>query len=245
MRRIPRVSTRGCYDLATGRTMRRGYRLYPKKAFEKLYGAGEIVVVVHGLRNDEAGALAKFRMVQGRLRKLGYVHPVAGYTYDSNTRGAHAKKTELRALRTGQIIARKNGRVLARFMADFKARSPGTRMRLVGHSLGTQVIQEAIAHTAGRGAIESAHLFGASIDARFPCPKKHGGAIQRAIHHRITNYYAPSDDVLLYASAGGAVKRPLGLDGAAAGAVPKYRQVRASPKNHRFASYMAVLRSFP
>jgi esterase/lipase superfamily enzyme len=45
-----------------------------------------------------------------------------------------------RSLAAGQVIAKKNGRNLGKFIEDFKSDSPDTKIRLIGHSLGTQVI---------------------------------------------------------------------------------------------------------
>lgn len=242
---MPRVSTRGRYDLSTGRpTGRRGYFLRPARAFEAMRGAREVAVMVHGLRNDPRAAAEKFEIARRRLRRLGYRHPVVGFSYDSNARGAHTAAGAARALRVGRAIARANGAHLARFVADFGASSPGTRVRLLGHSLGSEVILAAAAalarSRAGAGAVESVHLFGASAPAGALRPGACGRALARAVRGRVVNYYAPSDGVL--AAAGGA---PLGLLGAAGAAHPRYAQRRVRPASHRFRSYAAALRSFP
>jgi len=41
------------------------------------------------------------------------------------------------------------------------------------------------------------------------------------------------------------VSGPLGLYGATGKTISKYHQKKVSPENHRFASYAAVLKSFP
>ena len=57
---IPRISTRGYYDLKYGKTIKKNsYFLYPKKDFKKFIGSKELVIMIHGLRNDNAGAIAK------------------------------------------------------------------------------------------------------------------------------------------------------------------------------------------
>lgn len=250
MSMIPRISTRGYYDLFSGRTKKSsGYYLYPRRSFEKLYGQKEISIMIHGLRNDRAGAVNKFEIARRRLRQIGYKHPVIGYTYDANTKGAHLKKTELHALHTGQKIARKNGHNLAQFIADFHEKSPKTRIRLLGHSLGSQVILGAVEDlaksTKNRGLIESLHFFGASITADIPASKKYGPKLQAIVNKKIINYYAPTDEVLNYAHKGDAIKDPLGLNGAIGRTISKYSQRRVRPSNHRFKSYAQVLRSFP
>ena len=63
-----RISTRGFYDLHSGRTMiNEPYHLYPKRDFENLLGSKEITIMIHGLRNNPSGALAKFVIAKRRL----------------------------------------------------------------------------------------------------------------------------------------------------------------------------------
>ena len=100
--------------------------------------------MIHGLRNNTSGALTKFVIAKRRLAHLGYKSPVIGYSYDSNTTGVQYVTSALHALYTGVTIANKNGKNLARFVTDFKRKSPGTKIRLMGHSLGAHVIQSTI-----------------------------------------------------------------------------------------------------
>ena len=250
MRRIPRVSTRGCYDLSTGQKIKDGeYRLYPRRYFEGIAGCAEIAVMVHGMRNDNSGAIQKVAIAKERLRRLGYVHPVVGFSYDSNTAGAHLASREKSALEVAQRIADMNGPHLGRFVEDFKRASPGTGVRLMGHSLGSQVILGALEYlagvAAGSPAVQSVHLFGASIPADVPSSERYGRILSDTVADRIVNYYSPTDEVLGHADDSGYVHGPLGLCGASGKPVPKYRQVLVRPENHRFASYAAVLEEFP
>ena len=156
MKPVPRISTRGYYDLRTGKTLKKNnYYLYPKKDFQKLIDSKELTIMIHGLRNDNAGAIAKAVLARNRLRKLGYSHPVIGFSYDSNTTGAHLIKHAKHALAVGQSIAKKNGRNLGKFIEDFKESSPKTKIRLMGHSLGSQVILSTIEYLAKKK--ESTH----------------------------------------------------------------------------------------
>jgi len=250
MKPIPRISTRGYYDLTTGKTLKtNSYYLYPKNDFKNLSGSKDITIMIHGLRNDNAGAVAKVLLAKNKLRKLGYLYPVIGFSYDSNTTGAHLIKHAKRALAAGQIIAKKNGRNLGKFIEDFKSTSPDTKIRLMGHSLGSQVILSTLEYLAKKkqnfGIVDSAYLFGASITEDIPSSKKYGKIIHNIIDKKIVNYYAPNDEVLSWANNEKYVKGPLGLNGAIGKPVPKYHQKLLKPKNHRFASYAAVLPSFP
>ena len=247
---VPRISTRGYYDLRTGKTIKKNsYFLYPKKDFEKLIGTKELVIMIHGLRNDNTGAIAKAVIAKNRLRNVGYSFPVIGYSYDSNTTGAHLIKYAKRALATGQIIAKKNGRNLSLFIQDFKEKSPNTKIRLMGHSLGSQVILSTIEHLSkkskNKGIVESVYLFGASITEDIPSSKKYGKLLNTVVSKKIVNYYSPHDEVLYWANKQKFVKGPLGLNGATGKTISKYHQKSVKPKNHRFASYAAVLPVFP
>jgi hypothetical protein len=205
--------------------------------------------MIHGLRNDNAGAVAKAVIAKNKLRRLGYRYPVIGYSYDSNTTGAHLIAYAKHALSVGQMIAKKNGRNLASFIEDFKSISPKTKIRLLGHSLGTQVILSTVERLSKKaqntGIIESAYFFGASITSDVPSSKKYGSMFHNIIRSKIVNYYSPTDEVLFWADKAQFVMGPLGLNGATGKTISKYHQKLVSPENHRFASYAAVLKSFP
>ena len=246
---FPRISTRGFYNLDSGITIKnKPYHLYPKRSFDALIGTKEITIMIHGLRNNAPGALTKFVTAKKRLTYLGYKNPVVGYSYDSNTAGAQYISYALHALHTGLIIARKNGRNLAKFVTDFKQKSPETKIRLMGHSLGAHVILSMIDNLArnakNKGIIEAVYFFGGSIpnDALNP---RNGSRAQRIIAKKIKNYYSPDDEVLRLANNWNWVNAPIGYRGARGKTISKYSQTMVKPKNHRFASYAAVLRSFP
>jgi len=247
---IPRISTRGYYDLSTGATLKKNfYYFYPKKDFEKLVGSKELVIMIHGLRNDNAGAVSKALIAKNKLRRLGYLHPVIGYSYDSNTTGAHLIAYAKQALDVGVRIAKKNGRNLGRFIEDFKSISPKTKIRLMGHSLGSQVILSTIEGLSKKnqntGIIESIYFFGASVPSNILSSKKYHSPLDKTIHDKIINYYNPTDEVLFWAQKANYVDSPLGLNGIGGKTISKYHQRKVAPENHRFVSYAAVLKSFP
>jgi hypothetical protein len=246
---FPRISTRGFYNLDSGITIKnQSYHLYPKRSFDALIGAKEITIMIHGLRNNAPGALTKFVIAKNRLAHLGYKNPVVGYSYDSNTTGAQYISYALHALRIGLIIAGKNGRNLAKFVTDFKQKSPETKIRLMGHSLGAHVILSMIKYLArnakNKGIIEAVYFFGGSIPSDALNPKN-GFHAQRIVATKIKNYYSPEDEVLRLADNWNWVNTPIGYKGAWGKTISKYSQIMVKPKNHRFASYASVLRSFP
>jgi triacylglycerol esterase/lipase EstA (alpha/beta hydrolase family) len=250
MKPVARISTRGYYNLLTGKTIKNNsYYLYPKQDFKKLIDSKELTIMIHGLRNDNAGAIAKVILAKNKLKKLNYLYPVIGYSYDSNTTGAHLIKHAKRSLATGQVIAKKNGRNLGKFIEYFKVNSPRTKIRLIGHSLGSQVILSTLQYLAKKkkntGIVESVYFFGASINDDVPASKKYGNILRDTVNTKIVNHYAPSDEVLGWAHKEKFVKCPLGLNGATGKPISKYRQILLKPKNHRFASYVSVLKAFP
>ena len=246
---FPRISTRGFYNLDSGITIKnQPYHLYPKRSFDALVGTKEITIMIHGLRNNAPGALTKFVIAKKRLAYLGYKNPVVGYSYDSNTTGAQYISYALHALHIGLIIAGKNGRNLAKFVTDFKQKSPETKIRLMGHSLGAHVILSMIDNLArnakNKGIIEAVYFFGGSIPSDALNPRN-GSHAQRIVATKIKNYYSPDDEVLRLADNWNWVNTPIGYRGARGKTISKYSQIMVKPKNHRFASYAAVLRSFP
>jgi len=246
---IPRISTRGYYDLKSGKTIKKNpYFLYPKKDFKKFIDSKELVIVIHGLQNNNASAIAKVILAKNKLGRLGYFFPLVGFSYDSNTFGAHLPKCAKRALSVGQIIAKKNGRNLAMFIQDFKSTSPTTKIRLLGHSLGSQVILSTVEYLGKKkqntGIIHSVYFFGASITSDIQS-SKHGKLLDSVIQDKVVNYFSPTDEVLSWANKEKLVKEPLGLNGAKGKTISKYIQKSVTPKNHRFASYVAVLGFFP
>ena len=247
---FPKISTRGFYDLKTGKTLKNNsYNIYPKTSFEIISQKQEIVIMIHGLRNNKSGALAKYVIAEKRLKYLKYSYDVVGYSYDSNTAGVQFKSTALQALRVGVTIAKKNGKNLSKFIKDLKSKNPSIKIRLMGHSLGAQVILSTIQTLAKNpknyGIVESVHLFGASIPANSMSLKVHGNEFQKIVNKKITNYYSPYDDVLKAAHDEKWVDSPIGYMGVIGIPCKKYRQKQVKPQNHRFASYAKTLRSFP
>ena len=224
------------------------YHLYPKRIFDTLVGTKEITIMIHGLRNNTSGALTKFVIAKRKLVQLGYKNSVIGYSYDSNTTGAQYILHALHALHVGVIIANKNGRNLAKFVTDFKQKSPETKIRLMGHSLGAHVILSTIKNlaknTRNKGIIEAVYLFGGSIPSD-ALSVKNASYVQKIVATKIRNYYSPYDDVLRSVDDWNWNVTPIGYKGAKGKTISKYSQTMVRPKNHRFVSYAAVLRSFP
>jgi len=202
--------------------------------------------MIHGLQNNKADAVTKFKIAQRRMRALGYRYPVIGYSYDANTKGAHLKKSELHAIRVGQKIAKKNGKNLAKFIIDFKKQNYTTKIRLIGHSLGSEVILSTLQNLytkSKKPQVETVHFFGASLPSNFQ--KSNSKILKNTVNSKIVNCYSPDDEVLRYSQEKGYAKNPLGLCGSTGKTISKYVQKKLKPKNHRFVSYAEALKSFP
>lgn len=245
---ILRVSTRGYYDLDNGKTLKKNrYYCYPKKAFNKLDGKKEITIMVHGLRNNKGDAVKKFQTAARRLKQLGYRYPVIGFSYDANTKGAHLQKTELKALRVGQKIAKKNGKNLSQFIEDFKKKNPETKIRIIGHSLGSEVIFSSIRFLSqnpkNKNILEGVYFFGSSIEELNL--KNEIKNLRKTVKGKIVNYYNPEDEVLTESQKLGYLKNPLGLSKIKGNAILKLKQRSLISENHRFVSYAKKLMIFP
>lgn len=248
MRIIPKISTRGYYDLKNGKTIKNNkYYLYPKNLLEKL-DSKELTIVIHGLRNDKKSANSKFLLVKNKLRKLNYHYPVIGFSYDSNTKGAHIPKYIRRSLRIGELIAKKNGKNLSKFIIDLNDKYPKTKIRLVGHSLGSQVILHTLEELLKKNKnniISSVYFFGASVDLSILLKPNIKSVFQKTVEQKIINYFAPSDEVLDAAQKYGLIRRPIGLVGTVKASIGNLHDLKVYPKNHRFASYSETIKKFP
>ena len=199
--------------------------------------------MVHGMRNDSRGAAVKVSIAAERLKMLGYEHTVIGFSYDSNIKGAHIKRRRAETLRVAHVIARRNGQHLAAFIAD--VHEHGGVVRLMAHSLGSEVVLSAISVLHGMGThdlVKSVHFFAASITRDNVLA--HMESVRDVVQTRVTNYYGPDDAELCNGHDAGLVSYPVGLCGLEYG-IPGWRDVMVHPENHRFASYAATLDSFP
>ena len=227
---FPRILTRGNYDLHNGDIIDGGeqYRLFPKDRVEKIcISAKEIVIFVHGFRNTSYGAKKGGQTLRRTLRKLGYKkHPVVSFSYDANVRGAGVKSKANHALCVGLNISMMNGKYhLSGFIRDLKANNPNIKIRLVGHSLGCDLIEHVTEH------VESIHLFGSPVNVT-DVIKMSGRC------NRLVNYINVTDEVI----SSEPLDKPSCLNHVFYKGVVN-RGCRA--KDHRFSSYAEKLRSFP
>ena len=96
----------------------------------------EIVIYVHGFQNDEQLAVENFNAVKEAFRKNNYDIPVVGFSWDSDV--------GILNFNDAKIIANMNGPKLAKAIIDIKDESPSTKIKLIGHSLGSRVILQTL-----------------------------------------------------------------------------------------------------
>jgi hypothetical protein len=205
------ASTRGSFDLASGTAIK---NVDLPQALSVLKGAscpGELAVYVHGVWASKEKAEEQTERVYLSLRNSGYVIPVIGFSWDSNT--ALSKQGWTAAKK----IANENGPLLGKFVEDFKTKCPNDKLRIIAHSLGARVVLSALQwvhdndNTLGNSIskkISSVHLLGAAVNGeqisknpedciRFINPplKCSGVAIESEVGH-FYNLYDPEDNML-------------------------------------------------
>ncbi len=232
---FPRVTTRGYYDLRTGKmNTTKAYYLYPKNKFDKISKGEEVVIFIHGMRNSRWGAVHGARLLRNKLRKLGYKYPVIAFSYDADVRGAHLEKNYCRALHIASIIALGNGiHNLSTFIRNLHLANNKIKIHLVGHSLGCDVISNIITPLGG-----TIHLFGSPVETTDIKDKICSLAI------KTINYYNPRDEVIKEGIIKGMIKKPscfYRIEDKLNGVFTK----NCYAKDHRFASYVKKLRKFP
>jgi len=235
------ISTRGTYDLRNGKKLKNKKPfITPVKKYNNLSKAKEVVIFVHGMRNTTVGAKMGTNALRLRLRKLGYKGEIIGFSYDSNIRGAHIDSRYHLTLRTAKKIAEQSGKDLAKLIHDIRQKNYAIRIKLVGHSLGCDVVRNAFKHT-GYNIVDTVHLFGSPVEAEdLLSPIEFIGAF------RIINYYNPKDDVIREGVEKGDLIEPSCLHD-----IDKFNwdtnvtSKRLYAKNHGFKAHMKALRSFP
>jgi len=227
---FPRVSTRGRYNLHTGEYIGHQplYSLFPKKKFDKIFKADEVVIFVHGMRNSPKGAVMGGTRLRRTIRKLGYKHPVVSFSYDADIRGAHLEKNYHKVLKTAYKIAKANGEHLTYFIINLQRSNPNIKIHLVGHSLGCEVVSWVTAN------VHSVNLLGSPVEVdefhRF------------VFSNKVTNHYNPKDAVIQEGVDKGDLKKPSCLNRVDHGNI---HSKRITAIHHGFRAYAEGLRKFP
>jgi hypothetical protein len=144
--------------------------------FESIGCTQEAVIYVHGVwtAKDKDDEVAKkmfenapeiFDRARLSLNSVGYVSPVIGFSWDSDT------EISPNGWDYAKIIAKKNGPKLAQFILDLQDNCPQTKIRVIAHSLGARVVLTSLDSLNNNQIwnnnnfkIASVHLVGAAVD---------------------------------------------------------------------------------
>lgn len=198
---FPQVSTRGHFDVTWyGSVYRKdGYTQWEYDTVGSIPGVDsaapeELLVHVHGWRNEANEAVEGFEEAREAYRANGYDHPVVGFNWDSDS--------SVFGWWDSTEIAEENGKKLAKFVYDYRERNPDTRLRLVCHSLGARVLLrsvEVLNDSNVTDFVDSITLLGGAADNDAVST---GGAYGPDIANAVgqaDNFWKDEDDVLNWA----------------------------------------------
>jgi hypothetical protein len=212
---FPRVSTRGHFDVTWYGSvyLKDGYGAYEYDTVGSIPGVDtaapdELLVHVHGWRNESNEAVDGFRTAREAYRANGYDHPVIGFTWDSDS--------SVFGWWDSTEIAEENGKKLAQFVYDYASANPNTTIRLVCHSLGARVqlsAVEVLAEANVTDAVDSISLLGgAADDDAVSMGGAYGADIEAAVG-QADNFWMDDDDVLDWAYTVGEFDSAVGEEG--------------------------------
>jgi hypothetical protein len=165
----------------------------------------ELVVHVHGWRNDEECGIAAIEATGDTYDAVDYDDPVTGLTWDSAYAWWNAKE-----------IADRNAPKLAAFLTEYAEQNPETTLRVQAHSLGARVLAETLLELDEEGAddvLTSAVFMAGAIDNESVAVNgEYGPAIENVVDHA-ENFWMPDDDVLDWAYSTFEFSQAIGNDG--------------------------------
>lgn len=189
----------------------------------------ELLVHVHGWRNDDNTGACRIARTAGVYADEGYDHPVTGLTWDADT-----------GWFSGTEIAERNGAKLAAFVSSYASDNPGTTIRLSCHSLGARVVLEALYALDEDGhhdVVTSASIMGGSADATdVSLDGRYGESIERAAGH-VDNFWMADDQILTYLYTLGEWSSAVGATGVDGPAPSNYTDHDVSYVPDHFSHY--------
>ena len=220
---IPLISTRRHFSLLTGKLN----SLHNITDYDYYYGdeflwnsypyKNELVIYIHGVWTEHTSAKEQVDRTRLSLYANGLNIPIIGFSWDSNT------AVNPSGWSIAKSIANKNGPKIAKFISDFKNKYPNVNIRIIAHSLGAKVVENALITLNNDNNqkwnkytsynIASIHLIGAAIDNKSVSKKTPFGNAIENIVNRFYNLYNPEDNALKYAYVKTENQNPLGLYG--------------------------------
>lgn len=187
----------------------------------------ELVIAVHGYNVGEDDAVGFFEDTTDAIAADGYEVPVSGYSWDSDP--------WLTDWWRANQVGEENGPKLANFIRNCNEVRPSLEIRLVGHSLGSRIILEALQTLEDRkwdGSVESVALLGAAVSD--DAPETYADAIENRAG-RIDNFHSDQDDVLWFAYGAAEFGTALGLYGAVGETPTNYTDHEVNEVPNHFA----------
>lgn len=210
---FPRITTRGHFDTtwygsvyATSGTTVTSYE-YAGDGIPGVHASSpaELVVFVHGWNTDADEALCTFDTAAGTFQVESYPYPVVGYSWDSDYSWGNGKE-----------IAIRNGPKLAAFATHYRDANPDTELRVVGHSLGSRVIVEALTTLTAWGrfdVLDSVSFLGGAVDNHAVAVDGEFGPAIDAATGTADNFWMEDDGVLNWAYTTIEFSRAIGNSG--------------------------------
>jgi len=164
------ASTRGSFNTTNGNIIQQPNLQSALSILNTDNCPGNLAIYVHGVWADKQQAGEQAERAFLSLQKSGYIVPVIGFSWDSNTVLSN------QGWNIAKKIANENGPILGKFIMDFKAKCPNDKVRIIAHSLGSRValsgiqwindndIQRNNTNTISNKKVTSVHLLGAAID---------------------------------------------------------------------------------
>lgn len=206
----PTVRTRGDYNVLTNAELRADS---PSNygTDGNIFGPNpcEIVIFVHGYNNDFFDARAKYDDVYAKLSNLGeqnLANNLILYSWDSDTGLAFTSEN----YHDAQSIGRSNGHALAAFISAYHSSHPKTKIFLMSHSMGAQVVLSALQKGA---TVDRLDMLAPAAEASTFLMDNIGSNLHN-VRGGVYVHVNTSDDALEQAKNIGVVNNPLGLEGA-------------------------------
>lgn len=172
----------------------------------------ELVIFVHGIWNSEKKLQINLLKLKKSLVHNNYFHPLIGFSWDSKVSGLNYSDLKK--------ISNMNGIKLAKFIIDYKHVCKKTRIRLIGHSLGSNIILNALPFINPYSKspnseikIRSIHLLGGAIENDLVSKKNNLGYYIENKVDKFFNFYNNNDSVLKTTRKLHRLNNPIGLVG--------------------------------
>jgi pimeloyl-ACP methyl ester carboxylesterase len=162
--------------------------------------ADDLLIIIHGFNNEPEKAAYMVALARRSMVENGYEGAVAGLSWDADTQHDPWSTT---GYYTGRRHAVGNGPKLAKFIADYKTACPGSRVHIMGYSMGARLALEVLWAfekdpdlAATLWKVDSVHLAGAAVDnEEVELGMRYGSAIENRVG-KFYNYYSFEDNIL-------------------------------------------------